>query len=80
MLLREFIYFDKQQIDPVDDHRYLSQNDTSILKDTDRRKTRLTLEMLNNLRLAGESREKEKKDELQLIQLMYKQPPAEPAV
>jgi hypothetical protein len=41
------------------------------------RKTRLTLRMLNNLRRAGDAREKEKKDELALVRKMYAPPPAE---
>jgi hypothetical protein len=63
MLLNEFIYFDGQQSDPVDDLRYNSDNDTSVLKSKDLRKTRLTLRMLNDLRKAGDAREQEKKEE-----------------
>ena len=77
MLLREFIYFDKDQSSPQEDDRYLSQNDTSVLRDTDLRKTRLTLRMLNDLRKAGEARKKEKMQDLGLIRTMYAAPPAE---
>lgn len=77
MLLREFIYFNKGQTDPQDNDRYISQNDTNILKKSDLRKTRLTLQMLNDLRKAGEAREKEKSEELGLVRKMYAALPPE---
>ena len=80
MLLREFVYFDNKNVEPQDDNRYLSQNDTSVLKRKDLRKTRLTLKMLNELRKAGEAREKEKEEELGLVRKMYAAPPPEAAV
>lgn len=79
MLLREFVYFDNKNVEPQDDNRYLSQNDTSVLKRKDLRKTRLTLKMLNELRKAGEAREKEKEEELGLVRKMYAAPPPEAA-
>jgi hypothetical protein len=77
MLLKEFIYFDRQHSEMVDDQRYSSKDDTSVIGKGDLRKTRLTLRMLNNLRRAGDAREKEKKDELALVRKMYAPPPAE---
>ena len=77
MILREFMYFDKKNADPVEDNRYLSQNDTSVLRKSDVRKTRLTLRMLNDLRKAGDAREQEKKEELGLVRKMYATPPPE---
>jgi len=79
MFLREFIYFDKQSSEPVEDNRYLSQNDTSVLKDKDVRKVRLTLKTLNEIRKAGEAFEKERKEELSLVRKMYAAPPPEAA-
>jgi hypothetical protein len=79
MLLREFVYFDNKNVEPQDDNRYLSQNDTSVLKRKDLRKTRLTLKMLNELRKAGEAREKEKEEELGLVRKMYAAPPPDAA-
>lgn len=79
MLLREFIYFDKNKADPVEDNRYESSNDTSVLRSSDVRKVRLTLKMLNEIRRAGEAREKERKEELGLIRKMYAAPPPEAA-
>ena len=79
MLLREFVYFDNKNVEPQDDNRYLSQNDTSVLKRKDLRKTRLTLKMLNELRKAGEAREKEREEELGLVRKMYAAPPPEAA-
>ena len=75
MFLREFIYFDKNQTNMTDDNRYNSDNDTSVLKSSDLRKTRLTLRMLNDLRKAGDARESEKKEDLALVRKMYATPP-----
>jgi len=80
MFLREFIYFDKKNPEMVDDSRYLSDNDSSILNLNDTRKTRLTLKMLSELRKAGEAREKEYKEEMGLVRKMYAAPPPEAAV
>lgn len=80
MFLREFIYFDKKNPEMIDDSRYLSDNDTSILNLDDTRKTRLTLKMLSELRKAGEAREKEYKEEMGLVRKMYAAPPPEAAV
>ena len=80
-MLREFIYFDRDHPEPQDDNRYLDQNDTTnVLKKTDLRKTRLTLRMINDIRLASDAHDKERKTELGLIRKMYAAPPAEPAV
>jgi hypothetical protein len=79
MLLREFTYFEKNHQEFTDDNRYLSQNDTTVLRKKDVRKTRLTLEMLNDLRKAGDARMKEKKEELGLTRRMYAAPPPEAA-
>lgn len=62
----------------TDDNRYLSDNDTSVLGNDDIRKTRLTLKMLKELRLAGEAREKEYKEEMGLVRKMYAVPPPQP--
>lgn len=80
MFLREFIYFEKNRPEMNDDNRYLSQDDTSVLKSTDTRKSsRLTLKMLNTLRKAGEAHEKEEREERGLIRKMYAAPPPEAA-
>jgi hypothetical protein len=74
MLLREFIYFDRTQKEMVDDQRYNSDNDTSVFGPDDLRKVKLTLGMLNDLRKAGDAREKETKEELALTRKMYAVP------
>lgn len=80
MLLNEFIYFDEDQAEMYDKDRYDPDHDTSIVKTSDLRKDRcrLTLKMLNNLRKAGDAREREEKEELSLVRTMYAPPPAEP--
>ena len=79
MFLREFIYFDNKNQGPQDDGRYLSQNDTSVLKQSDLRKTRLTLKMLNDIRKASESHDKEYQEDMGLVRKMYAAPPPEGA-
>jgi hypothetical protein len=77
MFLREFIYFDREHSKPQEDGRYLSQNDTSVLRNKDVRKMRLTLKALNEIRKAGEAHDKEKREELGLVRKMYAMPPPE---
>lgn len=79
MILREFIYFNKDHAEMVDDLRYNSKNDTTVLGAGDLRKTRLTLKMINSLRKAGDARVQEKKEELALVRKMYAAPPPEAA-
>lgn len=77
MLLREFVYFNEKDADQQKDRRYDPSRDTSILSVKDTRKTRLTLKMINQLRLAGEAREQETQEDLALVRAMYKNPPPE---
>jgi hypothetical protein len=80
MLLREFIYFDRNHADPQEDNRYISQNDTSVLRKSDTRKMRLTLRMLNDIRKASDAHNKEQREELGLVRKMYATPPPEDAI
>lgn len=78
MFLREFIYFDRDHVGPQEDDRYVSQNDTdNVLKRTDYRKTRLTLKMINDIRKASETHNKEHREEMGLVRKMYAAPPPE---
>jgi hypothetical protein len=79
MLLQEFIYFDKDKAGVRNNDRYDPSHDTSIIFDKDTRKMRLTLSMLNNLRKAGDARELETREDLELVRIMYAPPPAEEA-
>jgi len=78
MLLREFIYFNPEENEMRDKGRYEPKHDSSVIKSTDLRKSRLTLGMLNELRKAGDAREREQKEESQLVKKMYSLP-KEPA-
>jgi len=81
MILREFIYFNKKQNEMQSDYRYNLDNDVSILDRNDLRKSpKLTLKIINDIRKAGEIREKETKEELGLVRKMYATPPPEAAV
>jgi len=80
MILKEFMYFNRNHADPQENNRYLSQNDTGVLKNGDLRKMRLTLRMLNDIRLASEAHDKEHNEELGLVRKMYAAPPPGVAV
>jgi len=77
MLLKEFINFKDDQEEMTDDGRYDPDHDTSVIRSTDLRKSRLTLRMLNDLRKAGDARERESKEELELVRTMYATPEPE---
>jgi hypothetical protein len=80
MLLNEFIYCNKESSDPVNNDRYDIERDQSVLHSKDLRKTaRLTLKVLRDLRKAGDAREKEQKEDLDLVRVMYATPPEEAA-
>ena len=71
------MYFNRENNDPVEDNRYLSQNDSSVLKSRDLRKTRLTLKDINSIRKAAEAHQKEEREDSALIRKMYAMPPPE---
>jgi len=80
MLLREFIYVNRTSSDYYqDDNRYLSSNDSDVLRSGDTRKVRLTLRMLGEIRRANEAHQKERREELVLVRKMYAAPPPEAA-
>ena len=59
------------------DKSYEPENDISVLDKDDTRKTRLTLEEINSMRLASEEHDARQKEEAQFVQQMYGQPAAE---
>lgn len=66
--------------DAVDDSRYNSQKDVTAYEiDSDTRKSRLTLEMLNQLRHHIQTRRKEKLEAQNLYKEMYGQSVADSA-
>lgn len=77
MLLQEFIYFERDQ-DLRNNDRYDISRDTSVIKSSDLRKSRLTLKMLNELRKAGDAREQETLEDLAMVKLMYATPAQPP--
>lgn len=79
MLLNEFIYFSNSNNEILDDRRYDSSRDSDVIKKSDKRKIRLTLGQINQLRMASESHEAESESELEFVRQMYAQPPAEAA-
>lgn len=79
MLLNEFIYFKQNEGLSADDRYNPLEDNISVLKSKDLRKTRLTLGMINRLRKAGDSRQKEQKEHLEFVKVMYAPPPPEAA-
>jgi hypothetical protein len=77
MKLLEFFYFSDQQNEYTDNKRYDGRKDTSVVKEKDKRKVRLTLRQINQLRKQTEAHQFEQAAEREFIQLMYGQPPAE---
>lgn len=71
MILRELFYFDKETLQPVENDRYDPAYDTSILKPSDTRKTRLTLRQISRARKSAELHKKETSKELDFIRQMY---------
>ena len=72
MILRELYYFDKQTMEPVEDQRYNSDDDTtSVVAMDDTRKTRLTLQQINRARKASELHDREKANEVEFVRQMY---------
>ncbi len=74
MLLNEFFYFNEKNNDFAKDRRYDSSRDSSISDKKDKRKIRLTLRQINQLRLQTEAHQLEKESELDFIRQMYGTP------
>lgn len=71
MILRELYYFDKKTMEPVEDQRYNSDEDVSVVNLDDTRKTRLTLKDINKARLADDMHRKETTKDLDHVRAMY---------
>jgi len=71
MILRELFYFDKETLEPVEDKSYDPQDDESVIKVDDTRKTRLTLRQINKARRASEFHNEENQKELHFVRQMY---------
>lgn len=74
MLLREFFTISDDTGDFINDRRYDSRRDNSVIEFSDTRKIRLTLKQINQMRIATEAHEAEKQSELGLIRKMYANP------
>lgn len=78
MILRELFYIDKDKKALSTDMRYEPQRDKTGISKDDTRKTRLTLEQINQLRKASEAHILEQEQELQFVKTMYGAPPPAP--
>lgn len=77
MLLLEFLYFNEKNSEMSVDNRYSNERDSSVLEKNDKRKIRLTLKQINQLRQQSEAHEFEEESEKEFIRQMYGQPPAQ---
>ena len=59
------------------DHRYSNERDSSVVKKSDKRKIKLTLRQINQLRQQSEAHEFEEESEKEFVRQMYGQPPAQ---
>jgi len=71
MILRELFYFDKETLEPVENDRYDSDYDQSIMQASDTRKTRMTLRQINRARKSSELHTTEQANELEFVRQMY---------
>lgn len=71
MILRELFYFDKNTYEKSEDNTYSPDDDQSVMKFSDTRKTRITLAQINRIRKANDFHNKEKEKELEFIKQMY---------
>ena len=76
MILRELFYIDPDTRAQANDLRYSPGHDSSIMKRSDTRKTRLTLGQINELRKASEAHILDQESELSFINKMYATPAA----
>ena len=72
MKLNEFFTYGEEGFEQ--DKTYNPENDISILDKDDTRKTRLTLDDINQMRLASEEHDAQQKEEAEFVQKMYGQP------
>ena len=72
MKLLEFFTYGEDGFEQ--DKTYDSENDISVLDKDDTRKTRLTLNDINSMRLASEAHDEQQKEEATFVQKMYGQP------
>jgi len=79
MLLNEFFYFNEKNNDFAQDRRYDSGRDISVVEKSDKRKIRLTLRQINQLRLQSEAHQLEQQSEMDFIRQMYGTPVGEEA-
>jgi hypothetical protein len=70
--------FLKEMFDLMDE-RYTAQDDESIIRFDDLRKTKLTLEQINQIRKEQEIKSQEYNAELETVQKMYAAPKEEAA-
>lgn len=71
MILRELYYFDDKTMEPIEDLHYDNENDKDLRRQTDSRRSKLTLRDINRARKASDSNKKEKQKDLNFIRQMY---------
>ena len=75
MILRELFYIDPDSKAVANNMEYNQSHDSTTMKRSDTRKSRLTLKQLNQLRKASENHVLEQEKDLEFVETMYKQQP-----
>jgi hypothetical protein len=79
MILRELFYADNDMKAVATDMRHDPSRDHEVMRRDDTRKTRLTLQQINELRKSSEAHILEQEKELEFVEIMYKTPEQPPA-
>ena len=79
MILRELFYADNDMKAVATDMRHTPSRDHEVMQRSDTRKTRLTLQQINELRKSSEAHILEQEKELEFVEIMYKTPEQPPA-
>jgi hypothetical protein len=72
MILRELFYIDPDSKAVSNNMDYAQAHDSTTMKRSDTRKTRLTLKQLNQLRKSSETHILEQEKDLEFVEKMYK--------
>lgn len=79
MILRELFLPDEDRTAVSNDMQYNPDSDVNVVSRSDTRKTRLTLQQINQLRKTAEEHILEQEEELSFLQQMYMNSAAPPA-
>ena len=71
MILRELFYFDKNNLEPIEDLTYSAEDDKSVIQADSSRQSVLKLKDINKARKATDSHQKQTVKELEFVKQLY---------